>query len=845
MNEEGILKGNVVRWDKKGERPRRIAGSIAVTKKRTPEATVRSFLTQNAATLRLKTGPDELKLIQDVASPIGRHLRFQQYVNHIPVFGGIVAVYLDKYGKVRQLNTDHEPGLPVQPPGGAGMCTRAEAEKIARGAIKEPFTLRPNVGISSAQYYYPTEAGLALCWGVTIPTAKPVHHWRVFVDAYKRTVLSLEDMVDFAVEGEGLAFNPNPVVTANDNTFSEGVTPEATLNAERETVALHDLEDPVGGLHYLRGPYVEITDLDANGIGIPAEASATDFKYDRTDDNFEAAMVYYHIDSYQRYLQNTLGITTACPATTGDTRIHADPHDHSDTNAWYDPATKDLHFSDSGPGVPCRGEDGDCMIHEYSHAIIRMIPGFHAPVPGTTRYEAKAIGEGFGDVSACLFHVQAGNGYQREVFEDWIFAPGGLRRVDNATDYSTFQLGSTSAAAYYNSGIWSGSIWDIFLALGGDSAVVADWAAPRDELLKALLTSLSLYVGTEPMPDAAEALLTSHVNLADQRGVHAIEMLDVFHDRKLLECAAGSDIRLNRVWPQKDNLSVRSWEEVEFGQDNWFYAEITNAGAGPARALVVTFSFKCPFSTPVYPASFRDSITSATVEFDLAAGETRTVSALWPKELIPAIPPGADSVHGCVFCEIYNPVDCVPPGVTTIGASNQKLIYCNTTIKDLVPDTDADFEFAIGSFAVPKVEPVRLEVVRPKKWPKLDVSLHHHDAEFIKGLHREIGDARRRYARLSDFARSDVDLVTEGKESFLKLGPGLRAGFPYLMKPRDRAKLRVRIKAPPQAKPGEQFKVEVLQHNTRGELVGGFDVLVRVVKTLPAKKRVRFVLPTR
>lgn len=843
MTQDPLLQSNVVHWDKKKDHPRKITGKIEVEKKATPEETVRTFLTKNEKTLKVKTSKKELKLIQNVESPIGRHLRFQQYINNIPVFGGIVAVHFDKYGKIRQLNTDHELDSLAKPPITAKMCTKDEAEKIARRAIKEPITLRLKAIIGIEQFYYPAEKELILSWCVTIPTIKPVHHWRVFVDAYTKAVLSIDDMIDFSVNGEGLVFNPNPVVTANDNTFLEGTTAEATLNAEQETVPLLDLEDPVGGLHYLKGPYVEIIDLDANGIGIPSEANATDFKYNRTNDNFEAVMVYYHLDSYQRYIQNVLGITTACPATPLDTRIHADPHDHSDTSAWFDGITKDLHFSDSGPGVPDRAEDGDCMIHEYGHAILKMIPGWHAPVPGTVpaRYEARAIGEGFGDVSACLYHVQAGNGYQREVFEDWIFAPGGLRRIDNATDYAAFLDGAGNH--YPNSEIWSGTIWDIFLALGGDSAVVADWAGPRDEVLKALITSHSLYVGTETMLDAAEALLSTHCDLVDQRGVHAIEMLDVLHDRKLVECTAGSDIRFNKVWVQKDNLSVRSWEVTEFGQDNWFYAEITNAGAGAARGLVVTFSFKTPFSTPVYPASFRDNITSAEVEFDLLPGETRTVSALWPKELIPAIPEGQESVHGCVFCEIYNPVDHVPAGVTTIGASNHKLIYCNTTIKDLLPDTDADFEFVISNYNVAKEEIARLEVVRPKKWQNLDVSLHHHDPVFIKNLHRKIEDIRLKNRRLKEFVRNDADLVNEKDKSFLKFCPGLRVGLPYVMKPRDRTKLKVKIRAPKNAKPGEQFKVGIQQHNAKGELIGGFDVLVNIVNKISKKKRVKSILP--
>jgi len=902
MGKKSILEGAVVRWDELENRPRKITGRIEVAQKRRPEDTVRAFFTDNKNLFKLNSDKKNLRLIQNVESSIGRHLRFQQFISGIPVYGGIVAVHFDKQGKIKQVNDDHELDSRLAPVDGVKKVTSKEATKIARDSISKPIKLRAKTKVETSQYYFPTVSGLKKSWCVTISTINPLHDWRIFVDAYTGKILAKNDEIDFAVDGEGLIFNPNPVVTANDNTLTEGVTAEATLNAERETGALLELEDPVGGLHYLRGPYVEIVNLAAPAIGIPAEADPADFNYERTDDNFEAVMVYHHIDSYQRYIHDVLGITTACPATPPDTRIHADPHDDTHDYAWFSGSTLDLHFSNSGPGVPDRAEDGDCMLHEYGHAILKhQVPGWHAEVPGVVpvRYEARAIGEGFGDVSTCIYFAQAGDGYQREVFEDWIFGPGGLRRVDNPTDYDGFLTGANNH--YANSEIWSGSIWDIFLAMGGDSPTPADWEAPRDTLLKALITSHQLYTASESMPDAAEALLDTHCELNDQLGRQAVEMLDVFHDRKLLECNIGSDIRVSSLWSQQDNLSIRSWEEVEAGQDNWFYAEITNSGASDARALVVTFSFKCPFSTPVYPADFRDNIISATVEFDLAAGETRTVTARWPSDRIPAIPTGADSLHGCMFAEVYNPVDHVPAGATTIGASNGKLRYTNTTIKDLVPDADADFIFNMSSFHVEKEQLARLEVIRPPKFSDMEIALHHYHPDFIKKfwdkteviaaksfgllekpiktdaelrllepakfmmssktgkqlllmnlakgstlmIPEEGQDGDRAAAVDPDFFRRDADLIKMKNETFLKLHPGKRVGLPYRMKPRDRAMMKLRIKAPKNAKPGEQFKVEVVQHNMKKELIGGFDVQINIVKATPKQRKPGKALPKR
>ncbi len=45
MPKDPLLEGNVVRWGKKKDYPRKITGRIEVEEKATPEETVRTFLT--------------------------------------------------------------------------------------------------------------------------------------------------------------------------------------------------------------------------------------------------------------------------------------------------------------------------------------------------------------------------------------------------------------------------------------------------------------------------------------------------------------------------------------------------------------------------------------------------------------------------------------------------------------------------------------------------------------------------------------------------------------------------------------------------------------------------------
>lgn len=899
-----VFKNADVRWDEARILPRKVRGLIRVQQKETPEETVRAFFAENLNVFKLEPDKENLRLIRESESPLGKHLRFQQHIKGVPVFGGEVLVRFDRDGNIRNMKANHELATRIIPVRRRKRISEEDAEKVARKAIREPIKLRPNGRVEVETYYFPTKEGLRLSHCVTIPTQEPVHDWRVFVDAYTREILSIEDIVwRSPVDGQGMVFDPNPVVTANDNTFRDGVTPDATLNAERFNQTLSELNDALGGQYSLIGPFCRITNLGAPSTGIPQEANANDFDYNRGDIDFEAVNVYYHIDSIQRYIQDVLGITNA-----NNRQTDADPHDHSHEYAWYSSLTKDLHFGDSGAGRPDRAEDGDCMAHEYGHAIQdNMVPNWGEAVLGTTRYESRAMGEAFCDVLAALFFVTAGGGYQRQVVEDWVFADRdlggglrGMRRVDRATTYSSFLVGSGNH--YANSEIWSGSLWDIFLSIGGISATPADWVDPRDELLKAVITSYNNLTSRASMPEAAEEVMNSHVDLDDQRGVHAIEMLDVFHDREVLECTAGSDVRLTRLWPQQDNLNERSWEQVEYGQDNYFYAEINNQGGGAARAVMVTFSFKTPFSTPVYPTDFRDNIISAAVEYDLLPGESRVVHARWPSELIPPVPAGEDRLHGCIFAEVYNPVDHVPAGATTIGASNGKLRYCNTDIVDLEADEDADYVFSIGNRNIARWELIRLEVIRPKRWPEMEVAFHHYDRRVVEGMLRSVVElelmrpARIEEAALAgpqirflhpakisldteegepdiildlargssmtvprkaikeglampllgdEFLRSDVDVVMRREEAYLRVRPGEKAGFPYVMMPRKQLTMGVKIRAPRDSRPGDKIKVEFIQRNKKGELVGGFDVLINVVEQRkprsPKVKRSRFM----
>ena len=829
---------------------------------------------------------DDLQPIKVVSTPTGTIHRFQQYKDGIPVFGTEILVRIDASQRVRQLNLEHiSPARVVTVAADAAQLEPKAAIKAASDAVGV-HTLRKKTALPS-KTYYPTDKGLKLAYLVMVLTDGPARDCRVIVDAFTVEILAKDDLTLLAEDGEGYVFDPNPVVTSGNNALRApeatvaacgfAGTAQATIDAERVTRTLKEITKS-GTKYKLDGPYVVVQNS-------PEETNKNNFKYASNQDGFEGVMAYYHVDTIQRYIQS-LGITNA-----HSSKIDVVPHANQ-TNASYNPGDDTIRLGHSGPCKPDRGEDEEATIHEYGHGIQHdMVPGWGGKNPVTNRYETGAMGEGFGDILACAYFAPE-HPFQREVFEDWCFADeGGMRRVDGTKVYP-WNIPSGAGGDWLNNvhddgEIWSAALWNIFLDMGGDDAAsLAARLAARGELLRTLILSHTRVSANGTMPDGAEAFLDENHDLAEYRLQHGIEMLNSFHDRGILHCETGSNLKVIELWSQQSESPAVGWQQVEAGQDNWFYARVRNDGTVNARAFVVEFSFKSPFSTPVYPADFRDHIISGAVGYDLAPGATATVKARWPKDLIPAIPTGATVRHGCLFAEVYNPADHVPAGVTTIGASNGKLAQRNTDIVDALPDATVDYFFAISNYHIAKPQLVRFELIRPPRWENLEVTLHHRDPRVIKALREKMTivrikevkptevisarpevrvlEATRVSVGLSpdqpqilinlargssiivpdqpapagdeitditeDFFHQDVDLVSLQEQAFLKLKTGLRVGFPYTMAPRERLTLRVRIKVPQNARPGDKIKVEMVQRDAKGSFIGGFDVLVNVVE---------------
>lgn len=894
-----ILDGNDVRWHSAEHRPLRVRGSLGervAVAGDDASANVLAFLRTHAADLRLPLDQSELREVRTTRTPSATVVRYEQWKDGLRVFDSYVTVQLDAGRRVRQVDLGHAAQIRPIPSHGDAALTADEAQAAARAVVGSA-PLRTG-GPAVEPVWFRTREGLRKAWRVFVLTASPLHDWELVLDAGSGEVLLRRDLIR-EVDRDGFVFDPNPVVTANDATLREpdatsgpcGFTgsPRATIDAQRVTRTLRDLEQ-VGTEVRLRGPYCRIVDSDTPTVAPLKSTSTTGFQLSSGDANFEDVNVYYHVDTAQRYIQS-LGITNA-----HNSVIEADAHAGTG-GASYSPADKRLRFGLSGGAMPeqCRpdrGQDGHVMLHEYGHAIQDdQVPGWGVTNPTTGRAEARAMGEGFGDIFATVFFSEHGGGFHRDAFEQWIYADSnGLRHVNGTKVYPTDWVGEE----HDDGEIWSGALWNIYLGMGGSSGAQAKRLAARDDLLKCLILSHFRLNKDCSMPDGAEALMDENAENASFNGKHLVTMIDTFHARGILPCAATTDLWLKDfpsdpgghdntgqvfwdspdLWIRNTDDNGTSHQSPEKGQDNWVYARVRNKGTAAARAFVVTFTIKLWAGTQfVYPADFIGSFNTATCGFNLGVGGETIVKARLPASALGGF---AANAHACLLAAVYTPTESTPSGKHVWEHNN--LAQKNLTIVDALPDAQFDVPFMMGNMANRAPALHRLEVWRPRGFESLGVSLLQRDRRIIDrwlqpheipivtrpvtpaqpvirlptGSEIDIphgGDPLRNIRvrvgpgsvldlsprtdeprfSVADLTRVDAErLVIRGLVGGVSFRAGDRVGIPVGIPAHGMQPVTARIRVPANAQPGSTFTIQLVQRDEAGAVVGGISVQVRV-----------------
>ncbi|MEO0469554.1 MAG: T9SS type A sorting domain-containing protein [Bacteroidota bacterium] len=360
-----------------------------------------------------------------------------------------------------------------------------------------------------------------------------------------RTLMRRADAAFFAngdTTGRGRVFRPDPLTKAGqfygmpitDNNDAH----DAVFESLMDTVILKDITYE-NGVFKLVGPYVSVEDIGPFP-NTPSTSIDGDFFFGRDEQGFEDIMVYYHIDTFHRYVAS-FGYTNL---RTNDSPLSVDSHGKGSS----DQSSFTINGGDPyllfGDGGVDDAEDADVIIHEYGHALS------YAASPGTlSGQERRGLDEGLADYFAAIYSANI-NTFDAENIFNWDghneFWQG--RIVNSNAEYPPQ---STSIYAYGE--IWASVMMKIRDDLGSDVT---------DQLQIEALYGNFIGMG---LPDAAQLVIDADSMLFN--GVHTETLRFYFCAQKLLpnaNCLAVDleEERPRNLWtvapnPSQGKLQIR------------------------------------------------------------------------------------------------------------------------------------------------------------------------------------------------------------------------------------------------------------------------------------------------
>ncbi|MFC0187084.1 M36 family metallopeptidase [Fictibacillus aquaticus] len=404
------------------------------------------FLKKNAEKYKLHRDLSGLTYLNTIETKAATYVRYQQTVNGAPVFTKQVTVTLDRSGNALMAVSDYTPYTKIEE--AKQKLAKNDAESKAAkhlGAAAGRWAQDKN------EFGYTIENGTAVpVYKVTLHAEEPFGAWEVYVHAGTGKVLKKKDL-NQKVNGTGQVFMPNPIESQGSVTglADNNDADSAALNAQLKTVTLQGLS----GNGKLTGQYVNIYSKSKTSSANHV------FNYTRSDNRFEDVMVYYHLDTLQRYIQS-IGFNNI-----NNRSITANVNTYKKDNSFYSPSTKELTF---GTGGVDDAEDAGIIAHEYGHSIQdNQVPGFGNSAEG------GAMGEGFGDFLGATYEdAAAPNSFGSACVGEWDAIsysssnPPCLRRLDKNKVYPRDVVNQVHA----DGEIWSQGLYDLAGALGRDTA---------------------------------------------------------------------------------------------------------------------------------------------------------------------------------------------------------------------------------------------------------------------------------------------------------------------------------------------------------------------------------------
>lgn len=315
------------------------------------------------------------------------HFQFRQHFKSIPIFNAFFKLNINSYGEIYSAYhttfSTKDWGLDL------------EQQIIVLKEINLDSAFEQNLAaeISVIQ----KEIVLAVLQNTPFPvwhfkTYNTVtHDYRSYLINARQEILMNIDLNRYhkAEIAKGNVHFPDPLTTAKSNYTPPFINDNDNSNAFLEA-QLFEMDIDVSLLQgnlVLENEILAIRDFDAPFLSPPTNL----FNFNRSQPGFEAVNVFYHITSFQRYIQ-FLGFATLAPS-----MLIADANAlNGDDNSLFSASTTPFRLFFGSGGV-ADAEDADVIIHEYSHALSEFANG------ANFGNERRALDEGIGDYFATSY----------------------------------------------------------------------------------------------------------------------------------------------------------------------------------------------------------------------------------------------------------------------------------------------------------------------------------------------------------------------------------------------------------------------------------------------------------
>ena len=383
-------------------------------------------------------------------SPIGKHLAYKQLYLNIPIYSAGIKVNLNKNNAIVSVydntiyftksvgnevfNKDKIEGIVLEI--SKGKISQSELDWYLKDSIlhlaRSIITVGDKLG-GVTEFIMDVETGEELLRN------RLERH-------FSRHLLK-----DTTVMGN--VFIPDPLTSARvpyggdyiDNNDADNLV----LTNQLKDVPLRNIYyNETTQLFWLQGPYVTI--MDDYAPWRSGDSSVINkFKFTRSHPQFEAVMCYYHIDTFQRYIQY-LGFNDLWRKP-----LRVDPHGDFTDNSTFYPDGNNSYLTFGVGGID-DAEDADVIIHEYAHALSdEASPGANAG-----NEERTGLDEGFGDYFAASYSRRINDYNWQKVFT-WDGNAGFTGR-----SVATSKLYSPNRGKYEYAEIWASALMMCWESIG-------------------------------------------------------------------------------------------------------------------------------------------------------------------------------------------------------------------------------------------------------------------------------------------------------------------------------------------------------------------------------------------